>query len=92
MTKYINKKTNSVIETNSVLSGNWVEASKFQPEVPSTDEKTEQAEVPVVDEKTGDEAYDSTTVAQIKQELDALGIEYSPKANKKELYDLMQGK
>ncbi|MDT1997238.1 hypothetical protein MX633_11230 [Carnobacterium divergens] len=43
--------------------------------------------------KQGDEAYDGITRAQIMQELDAFGIEYDKKANKKELYELMmQGK
>lgn len=41
-----------------------------------------------------DDAYDSITVAQIKQELDAFGIEYDKRANKQVLFDLMmsQGK
>lgn len=39
--------------------------------------------------KTGDENFDSITVPQIKQELDAFGIEYNPRAKKQELYDLM---
>ena len=41
-----------------------------------------------------DDAYDSITVPQIKQELDAFGIEYDKRSNKQVLYDLMmaQGK
>lgn len=39
------------------------------------------------------ESYEGINVKQIKQELDAFGIEYNPRAKKKELYDLMmQGK
>lgn len=46
-----------------------------------------------VEPETGDAAFDSITVPQIKQELDAFGIEYNKRATKQELYDLMmQGK
>lgn len=42
--------------------------------------------------KTGTE-FDTITVKQIKQELDAFGIKYDPRAKKQVLYDLMmQGK
>ncbi|HJA90848.1 MAG TPA: hypothetical protein H9948_08680 [Candidatus Jeotgalibaca merdavium] len=40
-------------------------------------------------EKGANDAYDSITVPQIKQELDAFGIEYDKRANKQVLYDLM---
>jgi len=33
--------------------------------------------------------FNGITIAQIKQELDAFGIEYNPRAKKQELYDLM---
>lgn len=39
--------------------------------------------------KGADDAFDSITIAQIKQELDAFGIEYDKRANKQVLYDLM---
>lgn len=39
--------------------------------------------------ETGDATYDSITIPQIKQELDAFGIKYSATAKKRELYDLM---
>ena len=39
--------------------------------------------------KSEDSGYDDITVAQIKQELDAFGIEYEPRAKKQKLYDLM---
>ena len=35
------------------------------------------------------EGIEGITVKEIKQELDAFGIEYNPKARKQELYDLM---
>lgn len=42
--------------------------------------------------KTGTD-FDTITVKQIKQELDAFGIKYDPRAKKQVLYDLMmQGK
>lgn len=46
------------------------------------------------DSFVNDEAYNSITKNQIKQELDAFGIEYDPKAKKPDLYKLMlsQGK
>lgn len=49
----------------------------------------EQVEQEAIESKTGDENFDSITVPQIKQELDAFGIEYNPRAKKQELYDLM---
>ena len=50
--------------------------------------------VPQTNAKGANDAYDSITVPQIKQELDAFGIEYDKRANKQVLYDLMmsQGK
>ncbi|EOS7926500.1 MULTISPECIES: hypothetical protein [Enterococcus] len=56
-------------------------------------QNTEQEE-PDQETKTDDPAFDSITVPQIKQELDAFGIKYSATAKKQELYDLMmaQGK
>ena len=35
------------------------------------------------------EGMEDITIKQIKQELDAFGIKYNPKAKKQELYDLM---
>lgn len=91
--KYINTKSGFVMETDSVLAGIWVLETEYTPDThaeytPETEVKTE--EVKALDqETTGDEAYDAITVAQIKQELDAFGIEYDKKASKRALYDLM---
>lgn len=63
-------------------------------EVPDETVEEQPEEKEVVPEQPEDlESYDGITVKQIKQELDAFGIEYDPRAKKKELYDLMlQGK
>ncbi|WP_430596999.1 hypothetical protein [Enterococcus sp. DIV0174] len=52
-------------------------------------EKQQEKQQEGIESKTGDENFDSITVPQIKQELDAFGIEYNPRAKKQELYDLM---
>lgn len=91
--KYINTKSGFVMETDSVLSGAWVLESEYTPDasaddVPETEVKSEEVKAPD-QETTGDEAYDAITVAQIKQELDAFGVEYDKKASKRVLYDIM---
>ncbi|WP_418267991.1 hypothetical protein [Enterococcus hirae] len=67
---------------------------KQEKQDPLEDKVREVAEKQVEEDKTGDPAFDSITVPQIKQELDAFGIKYSATAKKQELYDLMmsQGK
>ncbi len=67
---------------------------KQEKQDPPEDKVTEVAEKQVEEDKTDDPAFDSITVPQIKQELDAFGIKYSATAKKQELYDLMmaQGK
>ena len=51
-------------------------------------------EVPADDPLENDAQFKNINIEQIKQELDAFGVKYDPKAKKKELYDLMlaQGK
>ena len=39
-----------------------------------------------------DDMIDGVTKKEIMQELDAMGIEYNPRAKKEELYNLMLGK
>ncbi|SBO17433.1 hypothetical protein [Carnobacterium divergens] len=107
--EYKNIKTGAVFSSPCVINGgNWVVAETNEPkesaskkiEKPIEQEvdKQQQAnqkkvESEVAENKQGDEAYDGITRAQIMQELDAFGIEYDKKANKKELYELMmQGK
>lgn len=95
--KYINKNTHAVIETACVLLGDWVLQSDFVVEKPIKPVVNEHphaaASLSTEEQKTGNADFDSMTKAQITQELDAFGIEYNARANKKELYDLMmQGK
>lgn len=59
-----------------------------EPEVPQQKiPKTKQ--VPVQEQAENTEDFDGITIAQIKQELDAFGVEYNPKDKKQVLYDLM---
>lgn len=97
--EYRNKKTGFVFFSDCKVSGeNWelvdndskAEVEKAEEEVVGEDEES------VVDEEIVEEAegLSNIKVDEIKQELDAMGIEYNPRAKKQELYDLMmsQGK
>lgn len=97
--QYKNTKTNVVIKSNCTISGgDWVLVeevnkekklpTKLPPEPPKEPEK-ENTENQNGTEDENLDAFNGITVAQIKQELDAFGIEYDPKAKKQELYDLM---
>ncbi|EMF0394570.1 hypothetical protein JMQ84_000804 [Enterococcus hirae] len=106
--EYKNTKTGVTFSSPCVISGgDWVlvednkkieqskrEMEKQEKEDLPEDKAREVAEKLVEEDKTGDPAFDSITVPQIKQELDAFGIKYSATAKKQELYDLMmaQGK
>ncbi|EOD7438350.1 hypothetical protein ACJQ40_002864 [Enterococcus faecium] len=74
---------------------NKKEENKKEEKTPQQDPAKEEgksgegAEKQAAEEKTGDATFDSITIPQIKQELDAFGIKYSATAKKKELYDLM---
>ncbi|EOS7874067.1 hypothetical protein E3407_RS10855 [Enterococcus hirae] len=105
---YKNQKTGVTFSSPCVISGgDWIlvednkkteqskrEMEKLEKQDPPEDKVREVAEKLVEEDKTGDPAFDSITVPQIKQELDAFGIKYSATAKKQELYDLMmaQGK
>lgn len=89
--KYVNKNTGAIIETSSKLAGAWVE---YDPSVAPVEEKKDEVQeaAHVKKEKSKKDLsseYDIVTVADIKKELDAFGIEYNPKMKKKELWDLM---
>lgn len=106
--EYKNTKTGVTFSSPCVISGgDWVlvedskkteqskkEMEKQEKQDPPEDKVREVAEKQVEEDKTGDPAFDSITVPQIKHELDAFGIKYSATAKKQELYDLMmaQGK
>ena len=91
--RYRNLKTGAIFDSPCAISGgDWVaeettiaikvEAKHVEVKVK---EKIEKVEVP-------EESIEGITVKEIKQELDAMGIKYDPKARKKELYNLMLGK
>ena len=102
--KYKNTKTGAIINSPSKIAGaNWIEVKESNEDDAvnkdvevQTVEVKEQSDVEVKESsdvgeipssKEGD--FDGITVKQIKQELDAFGIEYDPRAKKQELYDLM---
>ncbi len=91
--RYRNTKTGAIFDSSCIISGgDWVaeettiatkvEAKNVEVKVK---EKIEKVEVP-------EESIEGITVKEIKQELDAKGIKYDPKARKQELYNLMLGK
>ena len=61
--------------------------AKADAEIKAKAEAEAKAEVEAEVDPDGD--FNGITIAQIKQELDAFGIAYNPKAKKQELYDLM---
>lgn len=93
MTKWRHKTLKVVIQTESVLGGQW---EKVVPGEKLVEPKKEVVSIDVVKPKeppaveSGELA--DVTIKDIKQELDAMGIEYNPRAKKQELYDLMMGK
>lgn len=91
MEKYVNTKTGAIINSPSFVKGkNW---EIFDESFKKTKKETEPVKEEVIEQtepvKEENNEFNSLTVEQIKQELDALGIEYNSKAKKKELYDLM---
>lgn len=102
--RYLNKKTGAVIDSSFDISGgDWFLEGKTDIEItkesaivepPKVEEAPKQEPIATqATAKGANDAYDSITVPQIKQELDAFGIEYDKRANKQVLYDLMmQGK
>lgn len=99
--EYKNTKTGAIINSPCVINGgDWVTfdstlAKKAESMVTPTFIDAVQTDTPLLSEEPqeNNEAFDGITVKQIKQELDAFGIEYNPRAPKQELYDLMmQGK
>lgn len=87
MFEYINTKTGARISSPDVLYGeNWkLVGEEVKEGVENTGEKTKTKKDQ--EEKSSDEITKKDIMAQ----LDALGIEYNPKARKDELYKLMMG-
>ena len=97
--RYFNTLTKSTIDTDFKISGgDWVlenESKEAVVDIQANDADSKKAEQEqVVEESNVDGNYDGITKDQIMQELDAFGVEYDKRANKKVLYDLMmeQGK
>lgn len=87
MFEYINTKTGARISSPDVLYGeNWkLVGEEVKEEVGKIGNQ-------VKEEKDQEEkSSDEITKKEIMAELDALGIEYNPKARKDELYKLMMG-
>lgn len=97
--RYLNTLTKATIDTDFKISGgDWVlenESKEAVVDIQANDADSKKAEQEqVVEESNVDGNYDWITKDQIMQELDAFGVEYDKRANKKVLYDLMmeQGK
>lgn len=91
---YRNKKTGAFIDTESKLSGVWEEyIPSYRPELiekPKNDIEVNKVEkIKEQKSKVDDISFDDVKISDIKQELDALGIKYNPKAKKQELWNLM---
>lgn len=85
MFEYINTKTGARISSPDVLYGeNWKVVGE------EVKEEVEKVEKEIKEEKE-EKSSDEITKREIMAELDALGIEYNPKAKKDELYKLMMG-
>ena len=97
--RYFNTLTKATIDTDFKISGgDWVlenESKEAVVDIQANDADSKKAEQEqVVEESNVDGNYDGITKDQNMQELDAFGVEYDKRANKKVLYDLMmeQGK
>jgi len=93
--KYKHIKTGAIIYSPFKIVGkNWVEVTENEvvetvEQKIITKEAKKEAKETAQDEKEEIEGIQGVTKKEIMQELDALGIEYNPRATKKELYDLM---
>lgn len=87
MFEYINAKTGARISSPDVLYGeNWqVVGEEVEEKAENTEDKTKE------EKYQEDKSSDEITKKDIMAQLDALGIEYNPKARKDELYKLMMG-
>lgn len=86
MFEYINTKTGARISSPDVLYGeNWQVVGE------EVEEKVENNSNTKKEKDQDEKSSDEITKREIMAELDALGIEYNPKARKDELYKLMMG-
>lgn len=88
--KFINRKTGAIIDSDSLLGGAW------EIYEPTKDTKTKEKTVKKEEVNTKEEEKKETsketdlTVREIKQELDAFGVEYNSKATKSELLKILE--
>lgn len=100
--EYRNTKTGATFSSPCVVSGgNWVLVTKEKEPVKESEEVVEAEVVETLEEEvveaveeaaeddTALDGLDGIKIKQIKQELDAFGIEYKSNAKKEELYQLM---
>lgn len=87
--KFINHKTGAIIESDSLLGGAW------EIYEPTKDTKTKEKPVKKEEVNTKEEEKETNketdlTVREIKQELDAFGVDYNNKATKSELLKILE--
>ena len=87
--KFINHKTGAIIDSDSLLGGAW------EIYEPTKDTKTKEKPVKKEEVNTKEEEKETNketdlTVREIKQELDAFGVEYNSKATKSELLKILE--
>ena len=91
--KFKNIKTGAILYSSSKISGkNWIEITdevEVKEETVKGQEVLEEVEEESLKGKEEVDDIDGVTKKEIMQELDAMGIEYNPRATKKELYELM---
>lgn len=103
--RYRNLKTGAIFDSPCIISGgDWVAEDTTVNVVVDTKKEIKVAQAkkldaiikpsvsvgPYMDAIEEDiEGMEDITIKQIKQELDAFGIKYNPRAKKQELYDLM---
>ncbi len=87
-----------ISSASKIGGGDWVAVSTDHASKPKStpvkENKTEttmsEAETEPIEEASENmDDFNGITIKQIKQELDAFGAEYDPKAKKQELYDQM---
>lgn len=87
--KFINRKTGAIIDSDSLLGGAW------EIYEPTKDTKTKEKPVKKEEVNTKEEEKETNketdlTVREIKQELDAFGVDYNNKATKSELLKILE--
>lgn len=82
--KYLNTKTGAIVDSPSAISGGfWVEYDKQAKDKVTATKVKPEVEAP--------KDSSNLTKDEIINELEALGIDYNPKAKKDELIKLMMG-